>query len=314
MKQAEKPKVPEQATFSSTYFIPFSMERNGIRQVLENEGVISTTQYRMLVELFFAHPNPIPQSQLSALLHVKPNVIANAFPQLDRLMFTQRRESEQDARARVTNITPQGIAYIAECEKAITTHFQTVWPPRNDNYKRLFNAITHVAHSIDENIPSTTPKAYPTTHIVAALETIARPIEDETKMQSGYAIPECRVLQRLNETHMPMRVGIVANQLMLTNATTTRTTKSLHEKGLIQRLAHPNDNKAVYIALSPRGEREALRVSNIINYAGSKFFWDRLEEGHKLTFSQLNRVIIAIMKMQRQAQEAAELSSLTAID
>ena len=314
MAHAAMAQQAEQAAFTSTYFIPFSMERNALRQVLEAEGVLSATQYRMLIELFFAHPGTIPQSELSTLLHVKPNVIANAFPQLDTLMFTHRRESEQDARARIAAITPQGIAYVNESEKTLVTQFRITWPPRNENYQRLFRAITHVGHSIDKNIPPVISGSHPTTHLIAALESIARPIEEETKTQSGYPIPECRVMQRLYETHMPMRIGVVANQLMLTNATATRTTKALHEKGLIQRLAHPHDNKAVYIALTERGEREALRVVNIVNYAGSKFFWDRLGEGHMITFTQLNRVIVTIMKMQRQAQEAAELSNLTSID
>ena len=76
--------------FDSTFFVAFKLTHEALDAALKKASELNITQYRVLVKLAAAEPEPIGQKNLGIILDLKPNVITHAVNTLEDACFVER--------------------------------------------------------------------------------------------------------------------------------------------------------------------------------------------------------------------------------
>lgn len=77
----------------------------------------------------------------------------------------------------------------------------------------------------------------------------------------GLSPTQAQILTTLRPAPRGMRLGEVAERLAVTAATASEAVGALARKGLVRKVRHPADPRALALRLTPAGRREACRVA-----------------------------------------------------
>ena len=128
---------PTAPTLDSTYFISFEMSHNTLKRALKKASTLNITQYRVLMKLFFAQPQAVSQTAIGEVLHLKPNVMAQAVTVLDDAGYLVRRADAADARVRACTITDAGVTHVEAVNAALVDELYRTWPTDNPAFRRI---------------------------------------------------------------------------------------------------------------------------------------------------------------------------------
>ena len=149
---------------------------------------------------------------------------------------------------------------------------------------------------------------------MTTVELIAHRLEHDIVAGAGASLGECRIMQRLCEVGRPLRIGDLADQIFMNNATATRNASKLCGRGWARKLVDPHDSKAVYLDLTEAGAQEAQRICRIIDEAAYTRFWSIMNEEQREAFRQLGSVVIADLRRKKEAERLSALSLLRPMD
>lgn len=298
-------------TLDSTYFISFAMSRNTLKRALRKSSTLNITQYRVLMKLFFAQPHAVSQSAIGEVLHLKPNVVAQAVTALGEAGYLVRRQDAGDARVKSCTITSAGEAHVEAVNAALVDELYHTWPTDNPEFRRILETVIMAGAHLDPDLTARRDDRFPASHVITTVELISQRIEETVEGECNAPFAECRIMQRLGEVGTPLRVGDLAAQLIMTKASATRHANRLAERGWVQKLSDPTDSKAVYLAPTVQGEAAIGRVNAAAAQAGATYFWNIMNDEQIHAFEQMGSIVIADLQRRKEAKRRAALDLLT---
>ncbi len=297
-------------SLDSTFFVAFDLTHRALKSGLAQASDLNTTQYRMLVKLLAARPEGVAQSNLGKLLDLKPNVVTQAMNALVVAGLAVRSGDGADARVRTARISEAGVRHVAEVNAAIVERLYALFPTEDAAYRDILEASIAAGASIDPPLSGDASSPYAASRALVSLELVKRGMEDALRASCGASLGECRVLQRLGEVGEPLRIGDVATQLQMTPVAVARAADRLVEQGWAQRLASPHDRKAVFLAATPRGERQQKVIARTIDLLARTQLWSRLDDRQRRALARAWRVVIADVQARKEAERKAALGQL----
>lgn len=301
---------PAAPTLDSTYFISFAMSHNTLKRALKKASTLNITQYRVLMKLFFAQPQAVSQTAIGEVLHLKPNVMAQAVTVLDDAGFLARRAGIDDARVRACTITDAGVAHVEAVNAALVDELYRTWPTDNPAFRRILETVIMAGAHLDPDLTARRDDRFPASHVVTTIELISQRIEETMEGECHASFAECRIMQRLGEVGTPMRLGDIADQLIMTKTSVTRYANRLADRGWVQKLSDPTDYKAVYIAPTAQGAAAIEQVNAVAARAGATYFWNIMDEEQTRAFEQMGSIVIADLQRRKEAKRRAALDLL----
>ena len=301
---------PAAPTLDSTYFISFEMSHNTLKRALKKASALNITQYRVLMKLFFAQPQAVSQTAIGEVLHLKPNVMAQAVTVLDDEGYLVRRADAADARVRACTITDAGVAHVEAVNAALVDELYRTWPTDNPAFRRILETVIMAGAHLDPDLTARRDDRLPASHVVTTIELISQRIEETMEGECHASFAECRIMQRLGEVGTPLRLGDVAGQLIMTKASVTRYANRLADRGWVQKLSDPTDYKAVYIAPTAQGAVAIEQVNAVAARAGATYFWSIMDEEQTRAFEQMGSIVIADLQRRKEAKRLAALDLL----
>lgn len=302
-------------TLDSAYFVAFEMTHSALKSGLEDASSLSVTQYRALVKLLAASPNGIAQTELGKLLSLKANVITQTVNALEREGFAERRRSDDgDGRVRVVHITDAGIAHVAQANTSIVKRLYALFPTKNKTYRDILEASIAAGANIDPPLSQEVSMRYPASRTLVSLELIRKATEEALRKACGASFSECRVLQRLGEVDTPLRIGDLASQLQLSAVTVARSADRLVQRSWVTKLASPHDRKAVFVAVTPEGERQQKVIAQTIDDMAHTYLWDKLNNEQRRVLAQAGHVVLSDLQARKEAERKTALGLLRPIE
>lgn len=306
--------VTENLTLDSTYFVAFEMAHSALKRGLRNASDLSVTQYRILVRVLGSAPNAVQQADLGVMLDLKANVVTQSVDALESREFVERRIGGEDARTRTVLVTDEGVRHVAQVNASIVEQLYTVFPTENMMYRRILEASIHAGATIDRPSSTEFSRDYPASYTLVSFERIRQATERGLRAACGASYNECRVLQRLGEVDMPLRIGDLSDQMMLSATNVARATDRLSLRGWVQRLASPNDRKAVFVSVTDEGRRQQGIIARAIDDMAREYLWSKLGPNHRQAIVQVGHTVIADLQKRREAERMASLSLLQPLE
>lgn len=295
----------------STFFVAFDLTHRALKSGLAAASPLNVTQYRMLVKLLAAGERGVAQSDLGALLDLKPNVVTQAVNALEAAGFAERRRDEgADGRVRTARITEAGTAHVARANESIVERLYALFPTEDADHRAILEAAIAAGASIDPPLSTGEPGRFAASRALVSLELVKRAMEATLRERCGASLAECRVLQRLGEVGEPLRIGDIAGQLQMTAVAVARAVNRLAERGWVVRLASPNDRKAVFAAATEQGKRKQRAIARTIDALARTQLWNRLDDGRRRALARTWRVVIADVQARKEAERKAALGRL----
>lgn len=124
----------------------------------------------------------------------------------------------------------------------------------------VHNYLRTVIHETE--IPDRTPPSSPALRLWVVLARAHAAIEAHARAdiaRHGLGATEFGVLEALYHRG-PLLLGEVQQKVLLSSGGVTYVIDRLEEKGLVERRPCPSDRRAVYAALTPRGEETMARI------------------------------------------------------
>ena len=244
---------PGKYLLDSTFFVAFELAHEGLKEGLREASCLNCTQYRVLVKLAAAEPEPIGQKNLGIILDLKPNVITHAVNTLEDAGFVERIHTPGKRGSRV-RVLEAGIKHIEQANPAIIAQLYRIFPTQTAPFRAICEAAVMAGATIEPPLSREMSRKFFASRALASFEVLRKRIEKALEEScDGATFSECRVLQRLGEVGYPMRIVDLARQLKLTSATAVRATDRLAERGWVERMSAPDDHKAVYVACTDEG-------------------------------------------------------------
>lgn len=222
---------PGKYLLDSTFFVAFELAHEGLKEGLREASCLNCTQYRVLVKLAAAEPEPIGQKNLGIILDLKPNVITHAVNTLENAGFVERIHTPGKRGSRV-RVLEAGIKHIEQANPAIIAQLYRIFPTQTAPFRSICEAAVMAGATIEPPLSREMSRKFFASRALASFEVLRKRIEKALEESChGATFSECRVLQRLGEVGYPMRIVDLARQLKLTSATAVRATDRLAERG-----------------------------------------------------------------------------------
>ena len=126
---------PGKYLLDSTFFVAFELAHEGLKEGLREASCLNCTQYRVLVKLAAAEPEPIGQKNLGIILDLKPNVITHAVNTLEDAGFVERIHTPGKRGSRV-RVLEAGIKHIEQANPAIIAQLYRIFPTQTAPFRR----------------------------------------------------------------------------------------------------------------------------------------------------------------------------------
>ena len=301
--------MAEHVSLDSTYLLAFEMAHTALRDGLKSSSPLNITQYRVLTKLFQAG-EACNQGYLGQYLDLRPNVITQAVDVLQRHGFVVRSAGSDDARTRYVAIAKPGCQHIAAMDPVLIESLYRIFPSKNPAYRSILEAAAITAASIEPPLDEGRPPKYPATRALMAVELIRQDIERTLRAVSGVSYNECRLLQRLAEVDVPVRLGVLSSGLAISAASVGRCVDQLARRGWVQRLCSPDDRKAVYVALTDEGQFQGHLIRSTADEWADSHLWSRLSGEHQAAMAQVGTIVTGDLQAQRKAEERDVLQHL----
>lgn len=298
-----------QFSLDSTYFVAFEMAHQAFKRGLSAASPLNITQYRLLSKLCQA-TSPVDQSLLGDVLGLRANTVSQTVDVLEQAGFLTRLPGSVDARTRVLEATDAGRAHMATVNDALVTQLYSCFPTSDEHYRTILEAAIYAGSRIERNLDDQSPALRPASRALVAVELVRQKTEQVLKETCGASLSECRIVQKLAEAGQPMRLGAVAEALLMSTINTTRAVDKLVERGWCQRLKSPQDRKAVYVGLTNEGIFQADLIGATVNDLAETHLWANLQPAQKRAIEQMGHIVIAGIQAQREAEQQEFLNTL----
>ncbi len=296
-------------SLDSSYFVAFEMAHNALKQGLEAASSLSITAYRILAKLTQTNV-PINQGKLGERLGLKANVVSQSLDSLTELGLVSRTAGATDGRQRFLAVTDAGRDHVATVNKSLVESLYATFPTENPVYRTILEAAIAAGSSIEPPLEPGRPTKFPATRALTALELMRQTTADALKDVCGASFIDCRIIQRAAELNHPVRIGDLADQLVMAPINVTRSVDRLQQRGWIRKLRSPEDRKAVYLELTDEGRYQAMVVNTTVNELGRTYLWANLTADQKETIEKMGHVVMADLIALKEARTQAALNNL----
>lgn len=300
----------ERFSLDSTYFVAFEMAHRAFKRGLAAASPLNITQYRFLSKLSQV-PDAVDQATLAQVLGLKANTVSQTVDTLEQQGFLTRLPGSADARTRVLQATDSGRAHVVAVNNALVESLYASFPTGNPVYRTILEAAIYAGSRIERDLDEHSPLERPASRALVAVELIRQETERVLRETCGASLPECRIVQKLAEAGHPLRLGAMAEALLMSTISTTRAVDKLVERGWCQRLKSPQDRKAVYVGLTVEGVFQADLIDATVNELASTHLWVNLQPEQRQAIEQMGHIVIAGIQAQRDAEEQELLSALS---
>lgn len=299
----------------STFLLAFELAHNALKQGARESCSLSIAQYRILIKLLGAHPEPFAQKDLGRELELKPNVITQALDALERAGFAKRaRTTGMRGRASTGVITESGINAIERANDAIVAELYKQFPSDSEEFRTILKAAIMAGSAIDPNVSQNVSKRFFASRTLVSCELLRSKMESELSLNPGATYSECRILQRIGEVELPLRISDISKQLSLTATTAVRAVDRLVARGWIMRLAAPNDRKSVYVRETEAGADAAKAISHEVDAVASEYLWKNLSPERSHDIAEVGHVVIASLQKRDEQERLDALRALKPIE
>ncbi len=293
----------------STYFIAFEMSREALKRGLKAASSLSVSQYRLLAKLAQAH-GEVNQGDLGEILGMKPNAVAQIVATLEEKGLLSRSIGKDDARLRYISITRKGSEHVATVNASLVEELYSSFPTQNVAYRTILEAAIDAASQIEPPLDPRRAQRYPATRSLLSINLLRSETEQALRKKTGATFNECRIVQKLHELDGPQRVGVIAEELLMSRVNATRAVNALVERRWARKLKSPLDKKAVYIALTDEGRMQGTLIDATVNELAATRLWKNLDPEQKDAIERVGHIVIAEQSAMRKAQEQADLELL----
>ena len=301
---------PAKYLLDSTFFVAFELAHEGLKEGLREASCLNCTQYRVLVKLAAAEPEPIGQKNLGIILDLKPNVITHAVNTLEGAGFVERIHTPGKRGSRV-RVLEAGIKHIEQANPAIIAQLYRIFPTQTAPFRSICEAAVMAGATIEPPLSREMSRKFFASRALASFEVLRKRIEKALEEScDGATFSECRVLQRLGEVGYPMRIVDLARQLKLTSATAVRATDRLAEHGWVERMSAPDDRKAVYVACTDEGRHMQDVVLASVDRIATQYLWSRLAPEKCRDIAMAGHVVMADLQQREEAERLSTLAQL----
>ena len=301
---------PGKYLLDSTFFVAFELAHEGLKEGLREASCLNCTQYRVLVKLAAAEPEPIGQKNLGIILDLKPNVITHAVNTLEDAGFVERIHTPGKRGSRV-RVLESGIKHIEQANPAIIAQLYRIFPTQTAPFRAICEAAVMAGATIEPPLSREMSRKFFASRALASFEVLRKRIEKALEEScDGATFSECRVLQRLGEVGYPMRIVDLARQLKLTSATAVRATDRLAERGWVERMSAPDDHKAVYVACTDEGRHMQDVVLASVDRIATQYLWSRLAPEKCRDIAMAGHVVMADLQQREEAERLSTLAQL----
>jgi len=98
------------------------------------------------------------------------------------------------------------------------------------------------------------------TRLVYAVSAIMLKAFDRALASWGLSVQQAPVLINLREAGRPLIITELARHLLLKNPSVSTMVERLKERGLVERVKHPEDRRKTFVALTRKGQRLAETI------------------------------------------------------
>ena len=139
---------PGKYLLDSTFFVAFELAHEGLKEGLREASCLNCTQYRVLIKLAAAEPEPIGQKDLGIMLDLKPNVITHAVNTLEDAGFVERIHTPGRRGSRV-KVLEAGIKHIEQANPAIIAQLYRIFPTQTAPFRSICEAAVMAGATIE---------------------------------------------------------------------------------------------------------------------------------------------------------------------
>lgn len=281
--------------FDSANFVVFNMQAEIIGKCLKNHS-LSTTQLTILLKLAELGKNEVPIQEIAALLYLQPTVVTIAANTLVDHKLADRRMLPSDLRSRYLLITETGKKKLKKVDTELHDLLDDTFKASESKEKEtLLERGLRVEAQLGDMWKSEFVEKYPSATSLVSVSAFLRLVEQMLHKNGRLTLSEGRVLQRLEELSVAMRIGDLSTQLRLPAATITRAAKKLENGGYVDRLTSEQDRKALFLDLTDAGMRLAHQVESGIERLGQEWYWGKLSAEELSVANQIKRQYLDTM-------------------
>ncbi|MRX83117.1 MarR family transcriptional regulator [Eggerthella guodeyinii] len=298
------------ALFDSANFVVLYIRCDAFERCLRAHG-LSATQLAVLLKLEEIDGAETAIQDLAELVHVQPNVVTQAANELERLGLAERRTRSGDGRSKYLLVTEKGREFLSVLDDELYSALEDLFSPEGGmRIRDVFERGLRIGARVGELWSDSFMERFPSATNLVAVTSFLRRVERELRKRHGVTLSEARVLQRLDEVNLPMRVVDLATYLRLPAATITRAASKLDQAGLVERLASRHDRKAVFFGLTDEGRLSALSIERDLNRMSDELYWGRLSESDLSVTDRIKEHTLAVIRAAELREREEFLSAL----
>ena len=167
---------PEKYLLDSTFFVAFELAHEGLKEGLREASCLNCTQYRALIKLAAAEPEPIGQKDLGIMLDLRPNVITHAVNKLEDAGFVERIHTPGKRGSRV-RVLEAGIRHIEQANPAIIAQLYRIFPTQTAPFRSICEAAVMAGATIEPPLSREMSRKFFASRALASFEVLQKRIE-----------------------------------------------------------------------------------------------------------------------------------------
>lgn len=299
----------------SNYFDSVNFVVLDVRCSLLDEGLkkheLNATKYSILLKCIELGDAQIPTQDLAESLNLRPSIVTQAINDLEQRGFLKRTISPNDGREKYVSATKKGLDLVEVIDWELYASMDPVFNPDGKLAEKPFLARgLRVGGKVGGIWSQEFIYRFPTSTNFTAVSLFLRGVEEQVKETAGISLSEARILQRLGEVGEPLRISALAEQIKLPMTTITRAATKLEKRGLIQRLASPQNKKAVYIEPTEQGRGAQRALLEDFERIGEERYWGRLSESDLEATNQIRQMFLDNIVRQEETEQKKRLAEL----
>lgn len=244
-------------TVTSTWVRGILSFNNDIERIVVQDGGLTVTQYRILLEIKRLKGRGRVGDVAEALI-LQSSSVTCAADGLEGVGLVAREEDPDDRRGILLVLTEAGERTLRVIDGMITETINSMWANYTpEQHEILFESARYCAEVL--RVPYEGPEgANAQTAFAQISRTVLRIASEAVKNRSHLSVTEFRILLDLMEEGEGERVCDIAAALGLRANVVTSGADSLCKQGLVERRRDVGDRRAVILEMTPHGRARAL--------------------------------------------------------
>ncbi|MGI6216421.1 MAG: MarR family transcriptional regulator, partial [Coriobacteriales bacterium] len=224
------------------------------------------TEYRVLLKAHELGDQACIGDLVSAL-NLPQNLTSKAAAKLEDLGYIKRKRDKSDKRVIKVHVTKFGEENLKSTNDRVEENMDTIFGllPRNmsKNFKSIVVTIGKEVEGANGN--GSNGSNHVSSAFVTAVSQSMNIMKQLCREIAGASITECRILQILHESGDAIRMGDIAKTLLLKADTVTRAANNIELRKWATRVMEDGRPGAVYLKITPTGEKEMKLVQGALD-------------------------------------------------